>query len=100
VAGRLGRSEAARTYYEQALAIAREIGDRHSEGGSLMDLASLADAQGRLEAARTYYEQALAIFEAIGAEEEARSVREYLTTRMANSTQAVKPRRSWWPFGR
>jgi hypothetical protein len=60
----------------------------------------LADGQGRLEAARSAYEQALAIFEAIGAEDEARSVRAYLTTRLANSTQAVKPRHPWWPFGR
>ena len=62
----LGEARKAIEYYEQALAIAREIGDRRGEGASLGNLgrayADLGDARKAIE----YYEQALAIAREIG----------------------------------
>jgi len=63
----LGNAKKAIEYYEQALAISREmIGDRRNEGAWLGNLgnayADLGDAKKAIE----YYEQALAIFREIG----------------------------------
>ncbi len=61
-----GRAEEAARYYEQALAIRREVGDRAGEGATLNNLGALADDQGRAEEAARYYEQALAIRREVG----------------------------------
>ena len=52
-------------YCEQALSVAREIGDRRMEGNALANLGLLAEGQGELAHARELWEQALRIFEAI-----------------------------------
>ena len=52
-------------YYEQALTIAKEIGDRRGEGNHLGNLGSAYYSLGEVQKAREYLEQALAIFEAI-----------------------------------
>jgi tetratricopeptide (TPR) repeat protein len=57
---------AARTCYEHALVIYREIGNRNGEGVVLINLGHLASRQGRVEAAKGYYEQALATQREIG----------------------------------
>ncbi|MEM7532651.1 MAG: tetratricopeptide repeat protein [Chloroflexota bacterium] len=58
-----GDYEAARPYYEQALAIRLEVlGDNHPHTArSLNNLGTLLDSMGDFEAAHLYYEQALAI---------------------------------------
>ena len=66
MAGSLGKKEQARDYYEQALPIAREIGDREGEGVTLNNLGMLADRLGKTEEAQRYYEQALPIQREIG----------------------------------
>ena len=54
-------------YYEQALAISREIGDRRGEGHDLGNLGLALRRPGRRRgAAIGYYEQALAISREIG----------------------------------
>lgn len=73
-----GRAEEAARYYEQALAIRREVGNRRGEGITLNNLGLLASDLGRPEEAARYYEQALAIVEDIGAVDIARTVRENL----------------------
>ena len=61
----LGQVEKAITYYEQALAIAREIGHRQGEGADLGNLGVAYHDLGQVEKAREYLQQALAIFEEI-----------------------------------
>src|SRR5262249_48783930 len=51
---------------EQALAIARQIGDKHGEGSRLCNLGSVFSRLGRLEEAMGCYEQALALARQIG----------------------------------
>ncbi|MHC4108943.1 MAG: protein kinase domain-containing protein, partial [Planctomycetota bacterium] len=53
----------AKTYYEQALAVARERGDRRRSGGILTNLGLLAEEQGELAAGRRLHEQAMAIYD-------------------------------------
>jgi tetratricopeptide (TPR) repeat protein len=62
----LGDAHKAIEYYEQALAIAREIGDRRSEGSGLGMLGNAYAALGDARKAIEYYEQALAIAREIG----------------------------------
>jgi tetratricopeptide (TPR) repeat protein len=57
-------------YYEQALAIHLEIGDRCGEGRSLNNLGLVRRDQGHYSEAQTYCEQALAIFREIGGRRE------------------------------
>ena len=59
----MGDYAAARPYYEQALAISREVlGEKHPDTAtSLNNLGYLLQAMGDYAAARPYYEQALAI---------------------------------------
>jgi tetratricopeptide (TPR) repeat protein len=52
--------------YEQALAIAREIGHRQGEGNHLGNLGTAYSALGQVEKAIEQYEQALAIAREIG----------------------------------
>src|SRR5262249_40754725 len=53
-------------FYEQRLAIAREIGDRRGEGATLGNLGLAHADLGQVEKAIGYYEQALAIAREIG----------------------------------
>ncbi len=57
----LGEMRKAIEYYEQALAISREIGDRRGEGDDLGNLGTSLSQSGRDRKAIEYYEQALAI---------------------------------------
>ncbi|HEU0027590.1 MAG TPA: tetratricopeptide repeat protein, partial [Ktedonobacterales bacterium] len=56
--GRLGEAEG---YYQQSLAIRREVSDRRGEGVDLSNLGQIAQQRGRLEEAEAYYQQSLAI---------------------------------------
>jgi tetratricopeptide (TPR) repeat protein len=56
-----GEYEAAVDYLEQALAIAREVGDRFAEGGGLTYLGQVALRRGQFEAAEGYLQQALPV---------------------------------------
>jgi tetratricopeptide (TPR) repeat protein len=69
-AGRLlfiaGRYSEALEHFQQAIAIAREVGNRRVEGMTLGNLAWLHRQQGRLPEALEYYQQALAIAREVG----------------------------------
>jgi predicted ATPase/Tfp pilus assembly protein PilF/tRNA A-37 threonylcarbamoyl transferase component Bud32 len=56
-----GRSAEALAHYEEALAVAREVGDRLSEGVTLGNLGSFYRDHGRIPEALAHYEQALAV---------------------------------------
>jgi tetratricopeptide (TPR) repeat protein len=62
----LGEVERAVEYYEQALVIAKEIGDRRGEGNRLGSLGNAYYALGQVERAIEFYEQALVIAKEIG----------------------------------
>jgi tetratricopeptide (TPR) repeat protein len=62
----LGQVEQAIDYYEQALAIDRQIGYRQGEASALGNLALVYAALGQLEQAIDYHRQALAIHYEIG----------------------------------
>ena len=62
----LGDARRAIDYYEQALAIDREIGDWRGEGVDLANLGNAYTDQGDARRAIDYYEQALAIAKEIG----------------------------------
>ncbi len=62
----LGEVEKAIEYHEQALMIAREIGDRHGEGADLGNLGLGYASLGEMEKAIEYYEQGLLINREIG----------------------------------
>src|SRR5437660_1396800 len=53
-------------YYEQHLALAREVGDRQGEGNALGNLGIAYEKLGEPERAIAYYEQALDLARAIG----------------------------------
>jgi Tfp pilus assembly protein PilF len=61
-----GKPVEASTYYEQALAIHREVGNRRNEGLTLGNLGTLEQLQRRYERARRYFEQALVITREVG----------------------------------
>ena len=63
---RAGHMEEARTWFAQALALARETDDRRREGSVLFYLGNLHREQGRMEEAWGHYEAALAIHRAVG----------------------------------
>ena len=58
--------ERALEFYEQALVIHTEIGNRRNEGTWLGNLGSAYDALGQVERALEFYEQALVIAKEIG----------------------------------
>ncbi|WP_239643517.1 tetratricopeptide repeat protein [Crocosphaera watsonii] len=62
----MGQYEQAREYYQQSLAITREIGDRNGEANSYIGLGNAYYFLGQYEQAREYYQQSLAIFKEIG----------------------------------
>lgn len=62
----LGQYEQALDYYQQALTVSREVGDRLNEGIVLSNTALIYDNQGRYAEALDYYEQALTILREIG----------------------------------
>jgi tetratricopeptide (TPR) repeat protein len=62
----LGDAKKSINYYEQALKIAREIGDKCNEGGWLGDLGNSYRNLGNAKKAIEYYEQALLITRKIG----------------------------------
>jgi tetratricopeptide (TPR) repeat protein len=63
---RQGRWQAARTCYQQALRLCRDLGDRRGEAAVLGNLGSVAQELGELAAAVTYHQQDLAISREIG----------------------------------
>jgi len=62
----LGDYQKAIEYYEQALVISREIGDRHADGIRRGNLGNVYMDLGQVEKAIEYYEQALVISREIG----------------------------------
>lgn len=55
----------ARAHYEQALAVARKVGDRGSEGSVLGDLGILHADQGRMDEARSCFDAGIAVLRAM-----------------------------------
>nr|QNO47084.1 photosystem I assembly protein Ycf3 [Methanosarcinales archaeon ANME-2c ERB4] len=62
----LGQVEKAIKYYEDALVISREIGDRRGEGADLGNLGRAYSDLGQVEKAIKYYEDALVISREVG----------------------------------
>ena len=62
----LGEMRRAIEYYEQALTISREFGDRRDEGNHLISLGIAYAALGEVRRAIEYYKKALAISRVIG----------------------------------
>ena len=62
----MGQVERAIEYYQQALAISREIGDRRGEGKGLGNLGNAYYNLGQVGRAIVYYQQALWISREIG----------------------------------
>ena len=62
----LGELEHARSHYEQALAIASEVGDRRWEGNGRCNLGLLYQEQGRTAEARAQFDMALNIAREVG----------------------------------
>jgi CHAT domain-containing protein len=62
----LGQYEQALSYYQQALPIQQEIGDRRNEGVTLNNIGAVYDSLGQYQEALSYYQQALPIQQEIG----------------------------------
>jgi tetratricopeptide (TPR) repeat protein len=62
----LGKNPEALDYYQQALVIYREVGDRGGEGVTLNNLGLLSDSLGKKQEALDYYQQALSIRREVG----------------------------------
>ncbi|MFM6660071.1 MAG: tetratricopeptide repeat protein, partial [Microcystis panniformis] len=54
--------EQARSYYQQAIEIKIEYGDRYEQAGTLHQLGGVAEGVGELSQAKSYYLQALQIW--------------------------------------
>jgi tetratricopeptide (TPR) repeat protein len=61
-----GRYDLARSFFEQALSIARKVGNRHDESTILDDFAGLYEKQGHAREAIALKEQARAIARDLG----------------------------------
>ena len=92
------RDEEAARYYEQALVIRREVGDRAGEGTTLGNLGMLAVSLGHVEEAIRYFEQALVIFTEIGMTDDKQAIQYQLNALRAG--QAKPKRRHMRPFSR
>lgn len=64
----LGDYPAARAYYEESLALRRQVGDQHRIADSLNALGLLVSTQGDYAAARRFYEEALTLWREVGHE--------------------------------
>ena len=62
----LGQKQEALRYYQQALTISQEVGDRSGEGTILNNLGAVYDDLGQQQEALRYYQQALAIWQEVG----------------------------------
>nr|BFE72565.1 hypothetical protein GCM10020092_058660 [Actinoplanes digitatis] len=62
----LGDRQRALDYYQQALPITREVGDRASEATTLNNIGSVHSRLGDRQQALTYYQQALPIRQEVG----------------------------------
>jgi len=65
IAWRLHEFESARRFYEQGLAIARQLNDRRRAAGILTNLGLLSEEQGYLAVSRGFHEQAMAVYRAL-----------------------------------
>jgi tetratricopeptide (TPR) repeat protein len=61
-----GEVEAARRYYEESLALRRELGDPRGVAWSLNGLGRVAQRQGDFQAAQQYHEESLTIRRELG----------------------------------
>jgi Tfp pilus assembly protein PilF len=61
-----GQLAEAESYFQQALVIRREIGDRRGEGIELSNLGAITLRRGQLAEAESYFQQALVIRRAVG----------------------------------
>ena len=61
-----GDYDTAHTYYQQALTIFEELGDRAGTATTYHQLGALAHDQSHYDTARTHYQRALTIFEELG----------------------------------
>ena len=64
-----GRLEEAWSFYEQAIALGREIGTPHHVGVSLAKLGGICHELGRFDTAIEYFEQALLVARKVGSKE-------------------------------
>jgi tetratricopeptide (TPR) repeat protein len=76
---RQGEKQKTLEYFNQALALIREKGDRSGEGITLNNLGEVYRSLGENAKAREYYQQALAIFQQLGDTKRAETVRNTLT---------------------
>ena len=61
-----GLYKEALNFYNQALVISREVGDRAGEGTALNNIGAVYRSQGQYDQALEYYKQALVIFREVG----------------------------------
>ncbi len=66
LADREGDHPGARSFYEQSLALRRELGDKRGEAESLRSLGILASHEGDYSTARSLYEESLALMKELG----------------------------------
>ena len=64
--GRLGDKTKALSYYEQALPLQKQVGDRSGEANTLNNIGAVYDALGDKQKALSYYEQALPLLKQVG----------------------------------
>jgi tetratricopeptide (TPR) repeat protein len=86
-----GDSAAARTLYEQGLAIFRELDDRWGIAGTLADLGSLARAQRDYPAAHSLFRQSIKIFQEL---EHKRGIARLLEYFACSAAAQLEPKRS------
>ena len=63
----MGQKPEALKYYQEALSIRREVGDRGGEGTTLNNLGGVYDALGQKSEALKYFQEALSIYREVGA---------------------------------